>query len=395
MRYEFIEKLPRLLHRIGRDYGEYSRNGSSLFNYEGIAELSALETEGTLLVSYTYEGEAELSGLDADGDLLVGYIYHFSDDPTFEFNEFHYIYTGEYIYWNLLQAEGSLSHHYLMQGEAALQELSANGRTGMQGEAALRLYPQAEGSLHTDFILDGTAVLPSLRASGRLQRNWQGQTEFPALQAEGRIGFTGQATLKPFTAEGLFIIQIQGEAALRELAADGAMGMLGEAQIRAIGAEGSWRIDDVYRGVAELQALEAEGSLIHFSIYSGQAVLQPLQAQGQADLSARHLTGTALMSGLAAEGSLLPGRVYLGKAGLLNLMAEGRLTMIWQAESMQGEATLLPIQGQGMTDGSTGPLHGEAELPGLTVGWPRLTTKTDFHALQYKRFRQWQSWFSR
>ena len=395
MRFEFIEKLPRLLHRIGRDYGEYSRDGSSLLNYEGEAELPTLEAEGTLPVSYIYEGEAELSGLDADGDLLVGYVYHFSDDPTFEFNEFHYIYTGEYIYWNLLQAEGSLSHHYLMQGEAALQELSANGRTGMQGEATLRLYPKTEGSLHTDFILDGTAVLPSLRASGKLEAHWQGQATVPVLQADGRTGSSGQATLKPLTAEGLFIIQIQGEAALQELAADGIMGMLGEAQIRAIGAEGSWRIDDVYRGVAELQALEAEGSLIHFSIYSGQAVLQPLQAQGQADLSARHLTGTALMSGLAAEGSLLPGRVYLGEAGLLNLMAEGRLTRIWQAELLEGQAELLPIYGEGAIDGSTGPMEGVAVIPGIVVDQPRLTTENDFHVLQYKRFRQWQSWFSR
>ena len=395
MRFEFIEKLPRLLHRIGRDYGEYSRDGSSLLNYEGEAELPALEAEGTLPVSYIYEGEAELSGLDADGDLLVGYIYHFSDDPTFEFNEFHYIYTGEYIYWNLLQAEGSLSHNYLMQGEAALQELSANGRTGMQGEAALRLYPQAEGSLHTDFIFDGTAVLPSLQTTARLQRHWQGQAEIPRLQSLGQTGKSGKAEIERLKASALFSQYGHGKATLQSFGVRGSLGVSGQAEVQPLSAKGAYRRKISFYGAAELQPISIQGSLVYDRIFSGQAAFRPLRASGLGDFSSRLMTGAAALPHITADGQGFTGKNYHGLAELRQLLVEGKLTMIWQAESMQGEATLLPIQGQGMTDGSTGPLHGEAELPGLTVEWPRLTTKTDFHSLQYKRFRQWQSWISR
>jgi hypothetical protein len=159
--------------------------------------------------------------------------------------------------------------------------------------------------------------------------------------------------------------------------------------------EGTCLPEALYQATAELPSLSSEGKLVSDQIYSGQAMLRGLQAEGSTDLSTRILTGAAEMPALGAEGAIATGGMFLGEAELLGLRVEGRLTRIWQAESLTGEAQLLPLEAEGLTDGSTGPMTGVVVIPGIVVDDARLITENDFHVLQYKRYRQWQSWFSR
>lgn len=377
MRYDFIEKIPRLLTSKKLDYGVYLRSGYFRIPYTAPEiPLSSLDVESLILTQYFPHMEQ---------------LYKFSSDPEFEIDDFRYVHTGEIVYDNHIQSHGKLSHSYLMQGEADFQKMSAGGSLGMEGQANIRLYQSVKSSLRTGLVLKGNATLTALQTTARLQRHWQGQAEIPRLQSLGQTGKSGKAEIERLKASALFSQYGHGKATLQSLGVRGSLGVSGQAEVQPLSAKGAYRREISFYGAAGLQPISIQGSLVYDRTFSGQAAFRSLRASGLGDFSFRLMTGAAALPHITADGQGFTGKNYHGLAELRQLLVEGKLTMIWQAESMQGEATLLPIQGQGMTDGSTGPLHGEAELPGLTVEWPRLTTKTDFHALQYKRFRQWQS----